>query len=242
MNYNLMNCCTIYKCSGDVETEFKETACFSEAFKKMDSIKKKYNCEYTIRVYKGEKKAKRYKDNNCFLTKEELNYFINSIKRICKFSFTIDENEEYLDVIVKINDKKVMHKFVLTWIRYCYEHPANFCVKYAFKLKDNFKKQSFFNLVNLIESTLIHGVQTCHSLTDKSRQNYTVGFKLSDIKKHFASYKGDTLFYAIKHVVTKDELGTLEQKNLEDWEGLYKSGALIKEMRQNYKIFKKLTK
>lgn len=241
MNYDLMSYCTIYKCSGDVETKFKEDICFSKAFGQMDSVKK-YNCEYTIRVYKGEIKAKCYKDNNCFLTKEELNYFINSIKRICKFSFTIDENEEYLDVIVKINDKKVMHKFVLTWIRYCYEHPANFCVKYAFRLKNEFKKKSFFNLVNLIESTLNNGVRNCHSLTDKSERNYVVGFKLSDIKKHFTSYKGDVLFDAIKYVTTTEKLGTLTQKNLEDWEGLYKSGVLIKEMRNNYKIFKKLAK
>ena len=241
MNYGLTKYCTVYKCSGDIEIKFKEDACFSAVFCKMNSTKT-YNCEYTVRVYKGETQVKYYKDNNCFLTKDELNYFINCIKRICKFSFIIDEKEEYLDVIVKIKGKKVIHKFILTWIRYCYEHPANFCVKYAFKLKDKFKKQSFFNLVNLIESTLYNGMRNCHSLTETGVRRYSFGFKLSDIKKQLNSCSSDQLFIALKSFATDEYLGTLKQSCLEDWEKLYENGFLTKKMKDNYKIFKKLTK
>lgn len=241
MNYGLTSYCTVYKCSGDIEIRFKEDACFSSVFSEMCRTEI-YNCEYTVRIYKGETKAKCYKDNNCFLTKDELNYFINCIKRICKFSFIIDEKEEYLDVIVKIKGKKVIHKFILTWIRYCYEHPANFCVKYAFKLKDKFKKQSFFSLVNLIESTLCSGMRNCHSLAETHINRYSFGFKLSDIKKQLNSCDSDQLFIALKSFVANEYLGTLKQNCLEDWEKLYEDGFLIEKIKDNYKVFKKIIK
>ena len=238
INYCLLSYCTEYGCTGDIETRFDESACFGDTFHDMIDNKKKYNCEYTIRVFKGEFKAKCGKNNNCSLTKEQLSYFINSIKRICDFSFKIEEKDEWFNIIVNINARKTKHKFILTWIRYCYEYPSNFCVYYAFKLKDKFKHISFFNLVNLIESTLYTGMRGCHRLTDPAYNSYTTSFKLKELKEYLDMNDEKDLFNAVKHFCTQSYLGRLMLKTKNDCEGAYISNSLFEEVKENNKLIK----
>lgn len=241
LNYSLLSYNTIYQCVGDgIDITEKNSACFSTLFNKIEGTKV-YDLKYIITVYKKDNQAKRGYSNHCFLTKEELRYFINSIKKICKFSFHIQEDEEKFYIILKIKQQKLIHKFILTWIRYCYEFPGNFCVKYAFKLKNNFKKLSFFNLVNLINFSLYYKMADIHNFSNTLTNQYAFGYTLIENKKalDFAanSYKS-YLFNCVKNITVIENLHKIKLRNIDDWEISYNNNILLETMKKNYIILK----
>lgn len=162
---------TIYSVNGTTHKELASEACFYKVFASEFYL----NNTYKILIYKGLNKAKHNQDNNCFLSKAELYHHISLLKNICKLTFSIKEyiDEDlypYYELNLKLKNFNIVHRFVLTWIRYAYEFPFNIYILDTYKLKKDpiFKYVNPFNLFNLVSSSCQYGNDN-HMLTSLNK-------------------------------------------------------------------------
>lgn len=104
---------------------FDHQYCFGDVFKRI-TINKDDLIHYTIWINKNKNYTIRYNNSNyCFLSKQELYNHIKLVKKLFDFKFKIDEENDSFTVHIDIMQPKIMHKYLLTWIRYVYEFPMN---------------------------------------------------------------------------------------------------------------------
>ena len=211
-----LNFHTEYSSSGTLEKEMCREYCFSDVF----YGKARQGNEYVIKFYLGEIGLKDgAKNNACFLTKEELSDYISLAKKIHDFEFSIDEDEKIkgvLNVTVRLSATRIVHRYILTWIRYAYEYPFNMYLMDAMRLKelDEFKDDDLFNLILLVGATVgyhFHG-DRIHSIGDITwpRKFYTLEERIDALKKSEDGGEVNSLFPELDV-----ELDTLYKKDNE---------------------------
>lgn len=154
-----------------VSKKLSKSVCFSEVF---DSDI--HTAEYTIIVYKGiDLMIHNNKSNGCLLSKQEIRNHINKLKHICRFKYSVrDYKVNKLKINIKLkNEDTMIHKFVLSWIRYIYEFPYNFVCRDLYSLiKDPvFKFESSFNLFHYMLS-FVTVDRDIHQIIDSTNRFY----------------------------------------------------------------------
>lgn len=183
-----LNFHTEYSSTGTLEKEMCREYCFSDVF----YGRTRQGNTYVIKFYMGQiGLAVGAKNNACFLTKEELSDYISLAKKIHDFEFSIEEdpeNKDILNVKLELHAKRIVHRYILTWIRYAYEYPFNMYLMDAMKLKtlDEFKDDDLFNLFTLVGATAgyhFHG-DAIHSIGNICwpRKFYTLEERIAAVK------------------------------------------------------------
>lgn len=247
VNFNFLNFCTIYKSEGSVNKELHKEYCFSNIFHRGPNTQKN---KYVLEIYVN--KAKDNDDNNCFLTTEQIEEHINTIKTIKNFKHTLEQQDNKYILTFTLNAPRVYHKIILSWLRYTYEFPFNMALYEAFKLKDvyGFKRLGLFNLFNLIGGSMNYYKHGCdiHAIGKFNLFKKIVtwpNFKNS-IKIHYKedprcgiNYLVDTLNgddYKFKYI----KVGNFKITNSEFWETEEEFKKRIKVYKHNLKILKEI--
>lgn len=158
INFNFLNFCTIYRSKGSNDHKLKKEYCFSQIFYQGPNEQKN---EYVLEIYVD--KAKDNDDNNCFLTTEQLEEHINTIKKIKNFKHTLEQKDNKYILTFTLSAPRVYHKVILSWLRYTYEWPFNIALYESFKLKETpgFKRMTLFNLFNLVGGSMNYYTHGC---------------------------------------------------------------------------------
>ena len=139
---------TKYSAFGALKVYLSEYACFSDIYKKF-APRNLYDENYIIYIYKG---ANNLRNNNmCFLSKKQLQNHIKQAQEIFNFKYQVIELEKLYKVNLSITQAPGnFHKYILAWIRYCYEFPYNMLLLDALEIKKEscFKYTSISNLFN----------------------------------------------------------------------------------------------
>lgn len=154
-DFKFMNYCTEYSVKGSVNKGMNVEACFSRVFEGPAYMEN----EYVIRVYPGLVMANRSRDNNCFLSHKELHHHISLLKKIWNFTFYIKDKVtkdliSYFEINMSVKGPNLVHRFILTWLRYSYEFPYNLYILDVYRMKtcDHFKYVNPFTLFNIVSS------------------------------------------------------------------------------------------
>ena len=195
-----LNFHTEYSSEGTLNKEMCREACFSDVFYGQT----RQGNTYVIKFYMGQVGLKNgAKNNACFLTKEELSDYISLAKKIHDFDFSITEDmddENVLDVKIELHATRIVHRYILTWIRYAYEYPFNMYLMDAMRLQklDEFKDDDLINLFNLVGATAgysFHG-DRIHCIGDICwpRKFYTLDERIKIVKDAIDSGEVNYLF------------------------------------------------
>ena len=159
VNFNFLNFCTIYKSKGTVNKNLHKEYCFGEIFNQGPDEQKN---TYALEIYVD--KSDDNDDNNCFLTTEQLEEHINTIKTIKNFEHCLEQKENKYVLTFTLDAPRVYHKIILSWLRYTYEWPFNIALYEAFRLKNThgFKQVNLFNLFNLVGGSMNYYKHGCH--------------------------------------------------------------------------------
>lgn len=157
-DFSFTNYHTVYDAiSPEFNISTKGAACFSQVFRKLEgmALKKQLPIHYNIWINKDPDHVRvNRKDNFCFFTKKELYNHINLLKKLFDFKFSIKENENSYTVSIDLLGTCLMHKYLLTWIRFSYEHPYNIALLEVNKLQQlpEFRFIAKVNIFNLLSS------------------------------------------------------------------------------------------
>lgn len=100
--------------------------------------------------------------NNCFMTKEEVEEHLGYLNDIVplerysvketKFPYPGTKGIPAFDISIKLkNQKRIKHKYALTWIRYIYEYPYNLILMDSRRLKKGLlQDETMINLFTLV--------------------------------------------------------------------------------------------
>lgn len=167
-DFKFLNYHTEYEVHGTSNKKMAPEACFAHVFqgpKYMENV-------YKILIYRGLNQAKKGEDNNCFLNKNQLFHHISILKKLYGFSFNIEEKVTkkllpYFELNLVIKGHNLIHRFILTWVRYAYEFPYNLYILDVYRLKKEeiFKHVNAINLFNLVSSCMNSG-NGGHMFTD----------------------------------------------------------------------------
>ena len=129
-----------------------ESVCFAPLFScRCDS---KY---YRIYILKGDADLKKYYSNYCFFNKKEIINHLKQIPKFCYTKFSVIEttykgNDAFqIDMYID-SDERIIHKYILTWIRSVFEWPFYLYLLHARELHKmpEFKFESIVNLFNVV--------------------------------------------------------------------------------------------
>ena len=253
-----LNFHTEYSSEGTLNKEMEREYCFGDVFYN-DAEQDNY---YEIRIYKNLSGVEDgAKNNACFMSKDELFNYISIAKRIHDFSLEIDDDEEHEMFTVKLSldAPRVVHRYILTWLRYSYEFPFNMYLMDAMRLKNTtgFRRDDLFNLYNLVSASSgyeFHG-DNIHCIGNAGwvRKFYPVKEQIQIVEKAENTQEVNDLYPAI--AVKIDHLDSIfndyfeDLKSLEFWQdnklfkkrvSLYKKNKeLIKEFQNKQKNHKK---
>ena len=132
-----------------------EEVCFGTLFS--SNCKSKY---YRIFILKDDADLKKYHSNYCFFDKKQIKNHLKQIPKFCFMKFDVKDAEYKGDPAYQIDfyidsDKRIIHKYVLTWIRSLFEWPFYLYLTHAKELHKlpEFKFESVVNLFNVIATT-----------------------------------------------------------------------------------------
>lgn len=207
---------TRYSAKGYVNKSLSTESCFGEIYKALDTCDL-YNEDYVIYIYKGINRYNKGKSNMCFLNKIQLYNHIKQAKGIYDFKFKIIEEKNKFKVYLYVTEAPgTFHKYILAWIRYCYEFPYNMLLLDALEIKKEhcFKYTSISNLFNLVLGCYnnewdwlrtIHQIpihQVCIFLRKKEifKKLQVITelnniYKFKDVKKYYIPKKHNGNFY-----------------------------------------------
>lgn len=157
-DYSFTNYNTVYDAiSPDFNISTKDSACFSRVFRELERmpLKKELPVHYNIWINKDPDRVRiERKDNFCFFTKKELYNHINLLKKLFDFKFSIKEDKNSYTVSIDLLGTCLVHKYLLTWVRYSYEHPYNIALLEVNKLQQlpEFRFIAKVNIFNLLGS------------------------------------------------------------------------------------------
>lgn len=235
LNYN-----TEYEVHGTINKKMGNEACFSYVFGGPEYMSNTYK----ILIFRGLSRAKRSKDNNCFLDKNQLHHHISIVKKLFGFTFSIEEKlnkdmESYFEVTLIMSGNKMNHKFILTWIRYSYEFPYNMYIVDVYRLKkeEEFKYVNPINIFNIIAGCYYTG-NSGHMLTFPGNM-YKVT-KTNSLRNSLKKVSNDK-WSRLNNVFTRVNVDLNPSNCTEDyakWEDSFKDRTL--EYIKFYKKIKKL--
>ena len=245
VNFNFLNFCTRYKVDGTQYKAMRTESCFSDVF----SGPRHQANDYTIEIF-----FEKYRDNdnnNCWLTTEQLTEYIEEVRKLIHFEYTLKKNENKYILKFKLNAPLLYHKFVLSWIRYAYEFPYNMIVEECFKLKETkgFKRINFFNLFNIVgpslnyecHGTTIHAIGVLHEF----KELVTYKTLIKTLKKLDARERVNNILEVVDGKVKKDVQYIKTPRNLSIensnyWDDNKEFKKRIKVYKNNYKILKEI--
>ena len=192
-------------------------ACFRAVFDKVQN-----DVEYKIRICYDPAILLKHKSNYCPLSKEYIVKWLDYLCSICEGRYEIDEctllvRRNSLEDPIEYpfhevhfwlnNENNIMHKFVLTGIRFLYEYPFNVFIQDVFRLRciEKFKDESLLNLFNLIHQSMKyykskygfgHSFSGCAKLIDDDtlKQRIIKAYRLNDIYPATEYYDKITCF------------------------------------------------
>lgn len=149
---------TIFSSTGKKPQSLGNRACFGNVLKY--TYGSMHNT-YTIYTYTEEVACA---NNLCIFTPEEIRSYLKYISDIVPFSFEVSDINEpntnntrllgkrHIKIFIDINGPHINHVFVLTFVRYLYEHPYKYVLADVFRMKEipEFSKLSLFNLYNAL--------------------------------------------------------------------------------------------
>lgn len=155
--YNkFVNYCTRYATDRDSDFEVNYlskagTYCFSSIRGKF--TKNINKCNYTIILDKASK-ARESLYNSCLFNKEEIRGYLNKIKQIYPFIFSVEGSlkENSYTIKLTISGTSTQHLFVLSCVRYLYEYPYNLILMDVLKY---IKNKCYGNIENQNEHLFI---------------------------------------------------------------------------------------
>lgn len=132
-----------------------EEVCFGTLFNSY--CKSKY---YRIFILKDDADLKKYHSNYCFFDKKQIKNHLKQIPKFCFMKFDVKDAEYKGDPAYQIDfyidsDKRIIHKYVLTWIRSLFEWPFYLYLTHAQELHKlpEFKFESVVNLFNVVANS-----------------------------------------------------------------------------------------
>lgn len=146
----------VYRYKKDGEFKIPENnACFAGALRKHESkynMADKFLCNYEVKIYRGTSMINKGKNNNCLLSEQQLTKFINVLKRYVNFNWKYKEVSEKKFIIdLDIEDRFVVHKLILFWIRQSYEFPYNVLTLDAERFR-TIPSNRFFNIFQIYKA------------------------------------------------------------------------------------------
>lgn len=150
--------CTCYKVNNG--QDYIDNACFAEYFR---VLKDEQDYSNIVKVYIGKEPGfgSERVNHTLLFNENEILQHVNVLTELIpnlRFSVTsgklpiFGKNHDCYVISLDISGKKIIHKFVLTWVRYLYEYPYNIILKEAYRLQNYdkpFSKYSIFNLYML---------------------------------------------------------------------------------------------
>lgn len=146
-----------YKCIYYAGSTFhRHAVCFSSGFGK--SYRGYVNCSYLL--YKKQNGL-----NKTFFTSNELLDVITILSKELGFTLmSINENDVYFRVQIRMINSKRWNLFVSTFIRYLFEFPASLSTYCAYKSYNKYKNIRFTTLVQFYLDTAIY-IDQVHSIS-----------------------------------------------------------------------------
>lgn len=155
--YRYDDLCTEFACAGTKSISFGQYSCFYRVTK---TKLLKMNNTYQIILYK---EFSGNNNNFCFFSKQEIEEYLTYIEEIVgNLNFIVNDNfkSEVCDynsikIDLTINGPHLIHTFVLTMIRYLYEHRYAAMLDDALKLKKTylFRNMNIYTILCLVVSS-----------------------------------------------------------------------------------------
>jgi len=218
-----VNYCTLYECRGDVSHSLRTDCCFHTVTK--DDGDFYMSNHYEIVFFKGlEYLQTTYNNNSCFLTRSQIEYYMNMLKQFVSFEYALLDGEytrddftdedfcdnfgfcedndiesmKYFQLNITLAGNILQHKFLLKMVRALYEYPFNMEFLDLIRLTGIFRFQRYglVNLYNFVTHSCYNVGVSCND--DQS---------LCDMsQRRFPIFtKTDDFIYKITHVSETDE-------------------------------------
>ena len=162
MDFSFLNLATYYKVDidGEEKIDFMDSsrACFYQLFREINSRDHEdHEFKCSIRLWLTDKALNDKRNNKVFVNEEEIRWYFNQLNKVVPFNYTLAAGEEEDIVLtIQLSTSPIKLKWLLTCIRYLYEHPFSIAIAEAIRLKMNkkFINVNVINVFNLIGSTV----------------------------------------------------------------------------------------
>lgn len=136
----------------------RSAACFADIFHEL-KYRTGANHKYIYDIYlcTTAEMVKLHYDNYCPFTIDEVRSHVHRLKKLFPFVYNVsnvkidcgmEKNVPCYKVHVELEGKIMYHLYMMTWVRYLYEHPYNFYMKEAYRLQ-KMKQYRFTSIANL---------------------------------------------------------------------------------------------
>lgn len=189
---------TSYKSTGDVELNYlgNHTVCFGSLVKNLPNTGLIHN-KYTIAIFKPQQPEQYHINgknaNATLLNIDEIRNHVRIVKKLFNFSFKVVEKEDRYHVYIDINQPKIYHRYLLSWIRYTYEYPFNIACLDMHEMRKQ-PECRFISTPNLMLTTLLFtkNPRIDHCICN---QGVPKGLTNSKLKERFTQENRLNLFY-----------------------------------------------
>lgn len=235
----------------DKPIEFRNYVCFSQLYRETRSLPSFNRGKLGIKVYFDKELNEQAYDNYCLLDDNELNQYIDWLKKTTGFKIKISNKIEISDKINNSNYKIISVSFkkkspyeirlISALIRNLYECPYNIMVKTAFLMKSlpEFKRLGFTSRLCIVVNSIsgynsghsTFGIQGTDLYNNKSiKERYVGASKTENNVNSFMLQKKALGFDRIGYEYNDEFFNSLEEN--------YISDAFTKILVENYKIMK----
>lgn len=179
---------TSYKSTGDNNLDYlgSHTVCFGSLVNNMPESGNIHN-HYTITIFKPQNqehwRINGMNANATLLNINEIRNHVRVVKKLFNFSFKVTEDEDRYHVHIDINQPKIYHRYLLSWIRYTYEYPFNIACLDMHEMRKQ-PECRFISSPNLMLTTLLFTINPRydHCICN---QGVPKGLTNSKLKKRF---------------------------------------------------------
>lgn len=232
------NLWTCYKSTGAVCRNYlnSRAVCFGTLVSRLPNEGNIHN-KYKIVLFKPQDEhhweINGRNGNATLLNINEIRNHIRVVKNIFNFSYKVTEHEDRYFVFIDINQPKIYHRYLLSWIRYTYEYPFNIACLDMHEMRRQ-PECRFISSPNLMLTTLLF---TLNPRIDHCICNQGVpkGLTNSRLKKRFNETEYLNSFYArvpnIKWRPFPDRASISREEQLQDFN---RRKEVYLEMYHNY--------
>lgn len=216
---------TSYKSTGDVNIDCLNThvVCFGNLVRNLSNTGLIHN-KYTIAIFKPQQREQYHINganaNATLLNIDEIRNHIQIVKKLFKFSFKVVEEEDRYHVHIDINQPKIYHRYLLSWIRYTYEYPFNIACLDMHEMRKQ-PECRFISTPNLMLTTLLftRSPRIDHCICN---QGVPKGLTNSKLKERFVQENQLNSFYVripkVRWESFEDRYSISREEQLENFE------------------------